>query len=139
MNEAQLTQKKKKALKVARVLAKLYPKAKVFLSHGNPWELLIATILSAQCTDAMVDKVTEKLFKKYKTFDNYVRAKPKIFEQNIHSTGFYRQKTKNVLAAAHMVQKKSAARCRVPWKNCCHSPAWGEKPRTLYSKTPTAP
>lgn len=91
---------------MARILAHLYPHAKVFLAHKNPWELLIAVILSAQCTDAMVNKVTAKLFKKYKTLNDYVNAKPAIFEHDIRSTGFYRQKTKNVLATAKIVKVK---------------------------------
>ncbi|OGL77085.1 endonuclease III [Candidatus Uhrbacteria bacterium RIFCSPHIGHO2_12_FULL_54_23] len=106
MIEPRLIQRKKNALKIARTLAKLYPRAKVFLSHGNPWELLVATMLSAQCTDARVDQVTATLFKKYKTLNDYVRAKQKIFEQDIHATGFYRQKTKHILAAARIVREK---------------------------------
>ncbi|MFA4872802.1 MAG: endonuclease III [Patescibacteria group bacterium] len=106
MQSLEFQRKKQKTLIAVRALAKLYPQAKVFLSHRNPWELLVATILSAQCTDAMVNKVTKKLFKKYRTFNGYLKADQKQFAQDIHSTGFYRQKTKHILAAAHLIQTK---------------------------------
>ena len=106
MNRAALLLKQKKAFKIARALAKLYPQAKVLLSHRNPLELLVATVLSAQCTDAMVNKVTKKLFKKYRTFNDYLKADQKQFAKDIHSTGFYRQKAKHILAAARIIHLK---------------------------------
>lgn len=89
-----------------RALKKLFPNATIALNYGNTWELLVAVILSAQCTDKMVNKVTEKLFKKYPTLASYTKADPDIFAQDIRSTGFFNNKTKNVLAAARMVQEK---------------------------------
>ncbi len=106
MKSLKFQRTRKKALKIARALARLYPQAKVFLSHGNPWELLVATMLSAQCTDAMVNKVTKKLFKKYKTFNDYLKADLKPFAQDIRSTGFYRQKAKQILASARIIHLK---------------------------------
>lgn len=91
---------------ILNLLKKTYPHAKIVLKYGNPWELLVAVMLSAQCTDVMVNKVTEKLFKKYLKFDDYVRADIKAFEQDIKSTGFYHNKAKNVLAAAKLVREK---------------------------------
>lgn len=91
---------------VAKILAQLYPDATVFLNHGNPLELLIAVMLSAQSTDKQVNKVTEKLFKKYHTIDDYIRAQPKEFEKDIFSSGFYRIKTKNILATARLIKEK---------------------------------
>lgn len=88
-----------------KVLRKLYPKATIALVYNNPWELLVAVELSAQCTDERVNKVTEKLFQKYKTLDAYVNAKPNEFEKDIFQCGFYKNKTKNILAAAKMVKK----------------------------------
>lgn len=82
-----------------------YPHSKIALQYGSSWELLVAVVLSAQCTDVMVNKVTEKLFVKYKTLEAYVRASPKAFEQDIKSTGFYHNKTKNVLATAKIVKE----------------------------------
>ena len=98
--------RKAKAMKVARALAKLYPRAKVFLSHSNPWELLVAVILSAQCTDKQVNKVTAVLFRKYKRFSDYLKVAQSKFEQDIHSTGFYKNKAKNVLGAAKVVHER---------------------------------
>ncbi len=74
------------------------------LRYGSDWELLVAVILSAQCTDKKVDEVTAHLFKKYRTLRDYVRADRRAFERDIHSTGFYRNKAKNILAAARMVR-----------------------------------
>ncbi len=99
-------QKKKLAAKVITQLKKLFPKSKIALKYGNNWELMVAVQLSAQCTDKKVNEVTEKLFKKYKTLDNYVNAKSREFERDIHSTGFYRNKTKNILAAAKIIKEK---------------------------------
>ena len=90
---------------IMRILTRLFPDPKCALHYRTPWELLVAVILSAQCTDKKVNEVTEGLFKKYKTLDDYVRAKPVAFERDIYSTGFYRNKTKNILAAAHTVKK----------------------------------
>jgi endonuclease-3 len=70
------------------------------LHHENPLQLLVATILSAQCTDARVNQVTRDLFAKYRTAADYTNADPAVFEQEIRSTGFYRNKTKAILAMA---------------------------------------
>ena len=90
-----------------RALKKLFPAAPhTVLRYSNPWELLVAVVLSAQCTDERVNQVTEKLFKKYPTLDAYVRANPRRFEEDIKPTGFYRNKAKNILAAAKKIQKE---------------------------------
>ena len=95
-----------RAVEVSRELKKLFPEAKCALRYGNVWELLVAVQLSAQCTDKKVNEVTEKLFEKYKTLDDYADASPAEFERDIFPTGFYRNKTKNILAAAKMVRGK---------------------------------
>src|SRR3989344_1256320 len=87
------------------VLKKAYPRAKIVLRYRTPWELLVSVILSAQCTDVMVNKVTEKLFAKYKTLDEYVTADLEQFEKDIKSTGFYHNKAKNILAAAKLIKE----------------------------------
>ncbi len=87
-------------------LKRIYPNAAIILKYSSPWELLVTVILSAQCTDVMVNKVTEKLFKKYKALDDYVVADLTEFEQDIKSTGFYHNKAKNILAAASLIKKK---------------------------------
>jgi endonuclease-3 len=103
---AEFKKRKVRAMRLAKALGKLYPKARVFLNHGNPWELLVAVVLSAQCTDKQVNKTTATLFTKYRTLDAYVRARPTAFEKDIRSTGFFRTKTKNVLGAARAVKTR---------------------------------
>ena len=71
-----------------------------YLNHENPWQLLIAVILSAQCTDARVNIVTEHLFKKYDTLEKFANADLKELEQDIHTTGFYHNKAKNIISCA---------------------------------------
>ncbi|MCI0619695.1 endonuclease III [Candidatus Wolfebacteria bacterium] len=92
--------------KMNDILKGLFPDAKIALNFSSNWELLVAVVLSAQCTDKMVNKVTEKLFEKYKTLEDYVRAGPDEFEQDIRSTGFYRNKAKNILAAAKKIKEE---------------------------------
>lgn len=99
-------ERKRRTTEIVRRLKKKFPDAKIVLKFSNPWELLVAVILSAQCTDKKVNEVTEKLFKKYRTLDDYVKARPKEFEQMIRSTGFYRAKAKNILATAKIVKEK---------------------------------
>ncbi len=91
-------------------LKRLFPDATIALHFSNPWELLVAIILSAQCTDKMVNIVTERLFKKYPTLLSYTRADPGVFAQDIKSTGFFNAKTKNILATAKIVQEKYGGR-----------------------------
>lgn len=97
---------KKRAAEIIRRLKKCYPRAKIALRYSNNWELLVAVILSAQCTDKKVNEVTEKLFKKYRALDDYVSANSCEFEQDIRSTGFYRAKAKNILASAKIIKEK---------------------------------
>ncbi len=101
-----LTQKKRRVHSIIRVLRRRFPDAACVLRYGSPWELLVAVQLSAQCTDMQVNKVTERLFKKYRTLHDYLVVDPVIFEQDIFATGFYRNKTKNVLAAAKMMHER---------------------------------
>ncbi len=84
--------------KIVRNLLKHYPDPKIALRHRNPLQLLVATILSAQCTDARVNEVTRTLFKKYRRATDYARADPAAFEQEIHSTGFYKNKARMIRA-----------------------------------------
>jgi endonuclease-3 len=106
ISEKELPVYKKRATKVFRTLTRLFPDPKIALTFGNDWELLVAVQLSAQCTDKKVNEVTPTLFKKYKKLDDYVNAKPREFEKDIHQCGFYRAKTKNILAAAKVVKEK---------------------------------
>lgn len=86
-----------------------YPdKKKCYLNYSSPFELLVATILSAQCTDSRVNMVTEKLFKKYKGPEDFARADLKELENDIHSTGFYHNKAKNIKETAGIILEKYA-------------------------------
>lgn len=91
------------ARKVARILARTYADAVCALIHDNPFQLLAATILSAQCTDERVNMVTPALFKKYPTPEKLAQARQEDVEELIHSTGFYRAKAKNLLGMAQKV------------------------------------
>ncbi len=102
----ELPKLKKRAARIIKILKKLFPDAKIVLNYGNNWELLVAVVLSAQCTDKKVNEVTARLFKKYRKLEDYVRAKPREFEQDIKSAGFYRAKAKNILGAAKVVKEK---------------------------------
>lgn len=95
----------RRTFKILGRLKKAYPKAKIALTYGNNIQLLVAVILSAQCTDKKVNEVTTTLFKKYKTVDDFASANPKIFEQEIHSTGFYRAKAKSIITSAKILKK----------------------------------
>lgn len=92
-----------RAAKIVAGLKKPYPEAHCALEHDSALELLVATILSAQSTDVTVNQVTPTLFKTYKTAADYAKADPARFEEQIHSTGFFRQKTKSVLGMARML------------------------------------
>jgi endonuclease III len=95
-----------KAAHAAEIISRLrseYPGAGIVLAYGSDWELLVAVILSAQCTDKMVNQVTAELFKKYRTVADYAAADPAEFELDIRPTGFFRNKTKHIIAAAQKV------------------------------------
>ena len=92
--------KRARARKIVGALKKAYPDAKIALDFGNPLELLVATILSAQCTDERVNQVTPALFKKYRTARDYAQADPAVLEEEVRSTGFYRAKTRSIMAMA---------------------------------------
>jgi endonuclease III len=88
---------------IIRILKKEYPGAKIALKFKNTWQLLVAVILSAQCTDVRVNKVTPGLFKKYKNISDFAKAGLKEFEKDIHSTGFYRNKAKGIIGSAKKI------------------------------------
>lgn len=89
--------------KILDGLEKAYPKAKCELNHQNAFQLLIATILSAQCTDVRVNQVTPGLFRKYPTPKDFAYADPRELEQDIRSTGFYRNKAKSIIASSKQI------------------------------------
>jgi len=96
--------------KVIEFLEKKYPDAKTALTYSNPLEMLVATMLSAQTTDARVNIVTQKLFKKYRTPEDYANADLKELEQDIRSTGFYHNKARNLQKCCQMLVEKFDSR-----------------------------
>ncbi len=94
---------KERLLKILPILKKTYPDAKIALNWDNPWDLLVAVILSAQCTDVRVNIVTADLFKKYKKPEDYLAVDAEELEADIRPTGFYRNKAKNIRGAAKKV------------------------------------
>ena len=97
---------KNRALRIIALLEKEHPDAKIALHFTNPLELLVATMLSAQCTDERVNMVTKELFKKYTKAEDYANADLKALEQDIKSTGFYRNKAKNIKKCCQLLVEK---------------------------------
>jgi endonuclease-3 len=95
--------RERKAESVVGILHELYPDADCALNYSNAHELLFATIMSAQTTDKTVNGVTETLFKKYRTVEDFANADLETFQDEIRSTGFYRNKAKHVIGAANMI------------------------------------
>jgi endonuclease-3 len=91
--------------KIIARLKKAYPDAKCSLNHSNPLELLIATILSAQCTDERVNIVTADLFRKYRTCSDYLKVPTSELQEDIRTTGFFRNKTKSIQGVCKMLSK----------------------------------
>ncbi len=96
--------KKELAIKCVEALKSVYNDALCSLDYSNPFELLIATRLSAQCTDARVNMVTPALFNKYRSLDDYCNADVKDIEEIIHSCGFYREKSKDIIGIAKKIR-----------------------------------
>lgn len=95
-----ITELKQRVRKIIRLLKRAYPDAKCSLNHSNAFELLIATILSAQCTDARVNIVTQDLFRKYRKPEDYLKVSDKELQRDIRTTGFFRNKTKSIQGTA---------------------------------------
>ncbi len=89
--------------KILASLDKLYPDVSCALHHQSPWQLLVATILSAQCTDERVNKVTPDLFRKYPTPRDFAAVAPEVLAQDIRSTGFFNNKAKSIVGAAKRI------------------------------------
>ena len=96
----------KKIETISKYLSEMFPNPKCELSYKTSWQLLVATILSAQCTDRQVNKVTPKLFQKYPNVQSMSKAKIETIEKLIYSTGFYRNKAKNIIAASDMIMQE---------------------------------
>jgi len=114
-----LESRRARARTLVRHLERAYPDATIALRSTTPLELLVATILAAQCTDERVNQVTESLFQKYRRAEDYAVADPAAFEREIRSTGFFRAKTRSVLGMARALVERHG----------------GEVPRTLEALT----
>jgi endonuclease-3 len=96
-------ERKERIAEILLRLEKMYPGATCALTHRNPWELLVATILSAQCTDKRVNEVTPGLFQKYPTPQDFAAVRPEVLADDIRSTGFFNNKAKSIVGAAKRV------------------------------------
>lgn len=112
---------------IVKRLDKAYPEAKCALKHTNPFELLVATILSAQCTDERVNQVTPGLFRKYPTPKDFAALRPEVLEQEIRSTGFFRNKTKSILGAARKIVQEFGGKVPDTMKNLLTLPGVARK------------
>ncbi len=108
--EESLEAKKRRSKKIIFLLKKEYPYAKCSLNFKNPLELMVATILSAQCTDVRVNIVTKTLFKKYRKTDDYLKVTQKKLEEDIKSTGFFRNKAKAIQSGCKTISEKFGGR-----------------------------
>lgn len=97
---------KDKIGEIFKILRQCIPDPKIALNYSNPWELLVAVVLSAQSTDKKVNEITLKLFNKYKTVGDYANAPVEEFQNEIMQIGLYRNKGKNILASARMIVEK---------------------------------
>jgi endonuclease-3 len=103
-------EQKKRVRRIIKTLKKEYADARCSLNHTSPLELLVATILSAQCTDERVNLVTADLFRKYRTWEEYASALIAELERDIHSTGFFRNKAKAIQGACRMIGERYGGR-----------------------------
>src|SRR6266566_4795459 len=106
MTKTNIEELKQRVRKIIRSLKRAYPDAKCSLNHANAFELLIATILSAQCTDARVNIVTQDLFRKYRKPEDYLKVSPKELQRDIRTTGFFRNKTKSIQGTAKLLTEQ---------------------------------
>lgn len=112
---------------ITRRLRREFPDAKCALDHSSPLELLVATILSAQCTDVRVNMVTPALFAKYRSALDYAAADPKVFEKEIQSTGFFRNKTKSIIGMAQALIERHGGRVPDSMEELVALPGVGRK------------
>ena len=122
-----LEQKKRRAAAVLRRLKKAYPDAKCALDHQSPLQLLIATILSAQCTDARVNIVTPALFSKYATAADYARSPRGVLEREIRTTGFFNSKAKSIRLACAAIAAEHGGKVPDTMEKLLELPGVGRK------------
>ncbi len=123
--------KKERVNKVIENLEKMYPEAACSLDYKDPLQLMVATQLAAQCTDARVNMVTKDLFEKYKTVYDFANADLEELEQNIRSTGFYHNKAKNIIAACRMIISDFGGKVPSDMESLLRLPGVGRKTANL--------
>lgn len=126
-------EEKNRMKKILSILEKEYPEVKPALNFKTPFELLIATILSAQCTDARVNIVTEKLFKKHKSPNDYLKVSNEELEKDIYSTGFYKQKTKSIKACCSQLVEKYNGEVPADFERLIKLPGVGRKTASVVT------
>ncbi|HUX60639.1 MAG TPA: endonuclease III [Ignavibacteriaceae bacterium] len=121
------------AKKIFTILKKEYPSVKPALNYSNPFQLLVATILSAQCTDARVNIVGETLFKKYKTPADFLKVTNEELENDIHSTGFYHQKAKSIKESSKVLIEKYKGKVPADFNALVGLPGVGRKTASVVA------
>lgn len=119
--------KRNRGRKIEKILHKEYPSASVALQYSTPLQLLVAVILSAQCTDVRVNMVTPALFKRYKSAADFANADAAELEQEIHSTGFFRNKTKNIIACCRALVEQHGGKVPASMEALIRLPGVGRK------------
>ena len=133
LSKSNLASERKRAAKIFSLLKKEYPKPKSQLDHQTPFQLLIATILSAQCTDARVNIVTKSLFKKYKKPEDYINVSSEELEKDIHSTGFFRQKAKSIKQCCKVLVEEYKGKVPADFEALTKLPGVGRKTASVVA------
>ena len=130
-----MTSKSEKAYakKIFDLLKKEYPEVKIALIHKNPFQLLISTILSAQCTDERVNIVTKDLYKKYKKPEDFLNVPVRELEKDIYSTGFYRNKAKNIKLCCEVLVNKYKGKVPADFEALNNLPGVGRKTASVVA------
>ncbi len=127
MARERLETKRRRTEEIIRRLEHAYPESGISLEFGSEFQLLVAVVLSAQCTDAMVNRVTSSLFRRYRTVRDFAEADAVQLERSIRPTGYYHQKTKNIIAAAVMVRDRFGGRLPKTMEALLELPGVGRK------------
>jgi len=127
MKKESVAAKRERAIEINEILKRIYPDSQTALRHRNPVQLLVATILSAQCTDERVNEVTKTLFKKYRTAADYANADPEELENDIRPTGFFRNKTKSIQGCCRGLIEKHGGKVPRTMQDLVKLPGVGRK------------
>lgn len=123
--------KKERVIEILKIFDELYPEAECSLEYRDPLQLLISTQLAAQCTDARVNIVTKDLYKKYRSAEDFANAEQSELEQDIKSTGFYRNKAKNIIACCQLLVEKYDGKIPDNMEEMLQLPGVGRKTANL--------